>query len=76
MPGIQRRLTETHGKPVNMAKVLDTASQSERGWDVVLVDSRFRTACALKSLLATSEGDISTSVVAVHDFIGRDSTRW
>ena len=43
----------------------------KHGWDVVLVDSRFRTACALKSLLAIKPEDISRSVVMIHDYSGR-----
>lgn len=34
-------------------------------WDAVLVDSRFRVACALKSFLATA------GVVLVHDYGNR-----
>eukprot|EP00438_Fugacium_kawagutii_P012097 Skav209446 [mRNA] locus=scaffold2199:118089:118775:- [translate_table: standard] len=48
--------------------VLDATTRFQHGWDVVLVDSRFRTACALKSLLATNAEDIPRSVVAVHDY--------
>ncbi|CAE7324524.1 unnamed protein product [Symbiodinium pilosum] len=48
--------------------VLDAAAHFKHGWDVVLVDSRFRTACALKSLMAISSEAISRSVVMVHDY--------
>eukprot|EP00438_Fugacium_kawagutii_P012096 Skav209445 [mRNA] locus=scaffold2199:113504:114187:- [translate_table: standard] len=51
--------------------VLDATTRFQHGWDVVLVDSRFRTACALKSLLATNAQDITRSVVAVHDYGNR-----
>ena len=48
--------------------VLDAAARYKHRWDVVLVDSRFRTACALKSLMAISAEDIYRSVVMVHDY--------
>eukprot|EP00439_Symbiodinium_sp_Y106_P031781 s183_g3.t2 len=48
--------------------VLDAAARYKHRWDVVLVDSRFRTACALKSLMAISAQDIHRSVVMVHDY--------
>ena len=48
--------------------VVDEAARYKIGWDVVLVDSRFRAACALKSLLLTRPEDISSSVVMVHDY--------
>ena len=51
--------------------VLSAAQRHRRGWDVVLVDSRFRTACALKSLSAIRQTEIQRSVVMVHDYAAR-----
>lgn len=50
-----------------MAEAL-TSLTSRGAWDVVLVDSRFRVACALKSFLHFHREKSQKSLVLVHDF--------
>ena len=57
--------------PAFSEAVLDATKRYRHGWDAVLVDSRFRTACALKSFFATRQEHISRSVVMVHDYARR-----
>ncbi|CAK9006150.1 unnamed protein product [Durusdinium trenchii] len=48
--------------------LLEKAPSPGRAWDVVLVDSRFRVACALKSFLHFHREKSEKSLVLVHDF--------